>query len=71
MVKIVVFKGDSSLVAVVKGYGSDSKSSGLQKYQGVRGNQSETIRTSKQPPGTLKRAETGQKMDDFQKRQQY
>ena len=57
--KWVIFKENSSLVALYfHGYGRVSNCSEVLTYQATLWNQSEIMRTSKEPPGTSKRAKT-------------
>ena len=62
-VKRVIFKGVVVLTHLFHGYGSESSCSGLLTCQGSPWNQSETMRTSKDPSGISKKAKNGQKGD--------
>ena len=66
-VKRVIFKGVVVLTHFFHGYGRDSSCSGLLTCQGNLWNQSETMRTSKDPSGISKMANNGQK-GDFQRK---
>ena len=66
-VKKVIFKGVVVLTHFFHGYGRDSSCSGLLTCQGNLWNQSEIMRTSKDPSGISKMANNGQK-GDFQRK---
>ena len=64
--KWVILKGDGSLVHIFHGYERESSCSGLLTCKGTLWNQSEAMRTSKEPSRTSQRVKNSQ-MGDFQR----